>query len=85
MDRDYQRLNLWWCSPWQDLRLDGTFILFQKLLVSTHGDSGKFGIDEQKANPYPIVDKFGLHLTPGVDFINPFTLCAKLLRSAPNF
>ena len=26
-----------------------------------------------------------LHLRYGVDFINPFRLCAKLLRSAPNF
>ena len=44
----------------------------------------KIGYRKNISNEYlgfDLLNKF----TTGVDFINPFTLCAKLLQSAPNF
>ena len=49
----------------------------EQSLVCALGSAGNIELWDRR-----LLDKVTL---PGVDFINPFTLCAKLLLSAPNF
>ena len=51
------------------------------LEADEEADDDKFDVAKNRYSRAPE----GAAPLPGVDLINPFTLCAKLLRSEPNF